>query len=58
MLRLPTLLVEELVREELQSDLELKPMHKAKGYVAVAATPVQFPAKVETIIAKRCTKLQ
>ena len=25
-------------------------MHKAKGYVVVAATPVQFPAKVETII--------
>ena len=30
--------------------VELKPMHKAKGYVVVAATPVQFPAKVETII--------
>ena len=25
-------------------------MHKAKGYVVVAATPVQFPAKVEAII--------
>ena len=25
-------------------------MHKAKGYVVVAATPVQFPATVETII--------
>ena len=23
--------------------VELKPMHKAKGYVVVAATPVQFP---------------
>ena len=30
--------------------VELKPMHKAKGYVVVAATPVQFPATVETII--------
>ena len=30
--------------------VELKPMHKAKGYVVVAATPIQFPAKVETII--------
>ena len=29
---------------------ELKPMHKAKGYVVVAATSVQFPATVETII--------
>ena len=25
-------------------------MHKAKGYVVVAATPVPFPATVETII--------
>ena len=25
-------------------------MHKSKGYVVVAATPVQFPATVETII--------
>ena len=30
--------------------VELKPMHKAKGYVVVAATPIQFSAKVETII--------
>ena len=30
--------------------VELKPMHKAKGYVVVAATPVQFPATVDTII--------
>ena len=30
--------------------VELKPMHKAKGYVVVAATPVPFPATVETII--------
>ena len=30
--------------------VELKPMHKAKGYVVVAATPIQFPATVETII--------
>ena len=29
--------------------VELKPMHKAKGYVVVAATPVQFPTTVETI---------
>ena len=28
----------------------IAPMHKAKGYVVVAATPVQFPATVETII--------
>ena len=33
--------------------VELKPMHKAKGYVVVAATPVQFPATVETIIAPK-----
>ncbi len=30
--------------------VELKPMHKARGYVVVAATPEQFPATVETII--------
>lgn len=30
--------------------VELKPMHKANGYVVVAATPVQFPARVESII--------
>lgn len=30
--------------------VELKPMHKAKGYVVVAATPVQFMATVESII--------
>ena len=30
--------------------VELKPMYKAKGYVVVAATPVQFLATVETII--------
>lgn len=30
--------------------VELKPMHKAKGYVVVAATPVQFSATVETVI--------
>ena len=30
--------------------VELKPMHKAKGYVVVAAIPVPFPATVETII--------
>ena len=27
--------------------VELKPMHKANGYVVVAATPVLFPAQVE-----------
>ena len=30
--------------------VELEPMHRAKGYVVVAATSVQFPATVETII--------
>ena len=30
--------------------VELKPMHKAKGYVVVAATSVQFPAIAEYII--------
>ena len=30
--------------------VELKPMHKSKGYVVVAATPVRFPAVVETVI--------
>ena len=30
--------------------VELKPMHKAKGYMVVAAIPVQFPATVKTII--------
>ena len=29
--------------------VELKSMHKAKGYVVVAATSVQFPATVEAI---------
>ncbi len=28
-------------------------MYKAKGYVLVAATPVQFPATVKTIIAPK-----
>jgi hypothetical protein len=37
--------------------VELKPMHKAKGYVVVAATPVQFPATVETIIVPKYQKL-
>ena len=30
--------------------VELKPMHKANGYVVVAATPVLLPAQVETVI--------
>ena len=30
--------------------VELKPMHKANGYVVVAATPVLFPAQGETVI--------
>ena len=30
--------------------VELKPMHKANGYVVVAATPVQFQARVESVI--------
>ena len=30
--------------------VELKPMHKANGYVVVAATTVLFPAQVETVI--------
>ena len=30
--------------------VELKPMHKANGYVVVAATPVLFQAHVETVI--------
>ena len=36
--------------------VELKPMHKAKGYVVVAATPVQFPATVEAIIIPKNTR--
>ena len=36
---------------------ELKPMHKAKGYVVVAATPVQFPAIAEYIIVPKLQKL-
>lgn len=31
-------------------EVELKPMHKANGYVVVAATPVLFRVQVETII--------
>ncbi|WP_018667240.1 hypothetical protein [Bacteroides gallinarum] len=30
--------------------VELKPMHKANGYVVVAASPVLFSAQVETVI--------
>lgn len=30
--------------------VELKPMHKANGYVVVAATPVLFQAQVESVI--------
>ena len=37
--------------------VELKPMHKAKGYVVVAATPVQFPAIAEYIIVPKLQKL-
>ena len=37
--------------------VELKPMHKAKGYVVVATTPVQFPATVEIIIVPKLQKL-
>ena len=37
--------------------VELKPMHKAKGYVVVAATPVPFPATVEYIIVPKYQKL-
>ncbi len=33
--------------------VELKPMRKAKGYVVVAATPVQFMARVESIIVSK-----
>ena len=33
--------------------VELKPMHKAKGYVVVDAIPVPFPATVDTIIAPK-----
>ena len=36
---------------------ELKPMHKAKGYVVVAATPIQFPTTVETIIVPKTTEI-
>ena len=35
--------------------VELKPMHKAKGYVVVAATPVQFPAATRPSISTRRT---
>ena len=37
--------------------VELKPMHKAKGYVVVAATPVQFPATIETIIVSQTLEI-
>ena len=37
--------------------VELKPMHKAKGYVVVAAFPVPFPATVEYIIVPKRQKL-
>ena len=36
---------------------ELKPMHKAKEYVVVAATSVQFPAIAEYIIVPKHQKL-
>lgn len=31
-------------------EVELKPMHKANGYVVVSATPVLFRAQVETVL--------
>ena len=31
-------------------NVELKPMHKGNGYVAVSAVPTQFVAKIETVI--------
>ena len=37
--------------------VELRPMHKAEGYVVVAATSVQFPAIAEYIIVPKYQKL-
>ena len=37
--------------------VELKLMHKAKGYMVVAAIPVPFPATVEYIIVPKRQKL-
>ena len=42
--------LEGTIEPNVLCSVELKPMHTAKEYVVVAATPVQFPATVETII--------
>ena len=42
--------LEDTIEPNVFYSVELKPMHKAKGYVVVTATPVQFPATVEAII--------
>ena len=42
--------LESTIEPNILYSVELKPMHKAKGYAVVAATPVQIPATVETII--------
>lgn len=39
-----------LVDPNLLYEVELKPMHKANGYVVVSATPVLFRAQVETVL--------
>ena len=43
-------LSEDLKGANVLYSVELKPMHKANGYVVVAATPVQFQARVESVI--------
>lgn len=38
------------VEPDVLYEVELKPMHKANGYVVVSATPVLYEVQVETII--------
>ena len=42
--------LEGTIEPNVLCSVELKPMHTAKEYVVVAATPVQFPATIEAII--------
>lgn len=42
--------LKDKVNPNLLYEVELKPMHKANGYVVVSATPVLFRAQVETVL--------
>lgn len=42
--------LKDRIEPDVPYEVELKPMHKANGYVVVSATPVLYEVQVETII--------